>query len=92
MKYREMVDKALEDRRTALDKLLAYAYYRGREEADKQVSDMYRDQMRKIREDARKMRYYKSVLSILPASDYIYTPDYAGDHSSEFGGDEFEGE
>ena len=70
-----------------LDKLLAIAYYMGREEATKEISDKYNALLAEQRRRAEQRRYYKMAREIIGESQMIYSPDYAGEMGSTFGDD-----
>lgn len=69
-------------------KLIAIAYYMGRESADREVSDMYNAHLARQRKRAEKCRYYRMALDIVGPERYLYSPDYAGDMTAIFGSDE----
>lgn len=71
-----------------INKLLALAYYMGREEAAKEVSDMYNKHIAEQKKRAEACRYYKMAREVVGTEDYLYSSDYAGEMSSIFGGDE----
>lgn len=73
-----------------IDKLIALAYYIGRESATIEVSDKYNKLIAQQNERADKCRYYKMAKSIIGDKEYIYNSDYRGDMTSMFGDDETE--
>lgn len=102
MTYRERTDRALKTHETEMDKLLAYAYYRGKTEAARAVCDEHTRRLAAMRAEADKQRYHGLAHRIIDAGqvvrqdawtvrgnpDAIYHPDYAGDYADTFGGDE----
>lgn len=72
----------------SIDKLIVMAYYIGREQAAKDVSDMYSAHMAEQSARAAASRYHKMAAAILDNGDgYIYSGDYAGDMTATFGSD-----
>lgn len=69
-------------------KLVAMAYYLGRENATKEVSDKYSELIHNQRKRASECRYKNMVNKIIGDRDYIYFSDYAGNMTSSFGSDE----
>lgn len=65
-------------------KLIAIAYYIGRESATREVSDQYKKLIAGQRERANQSRYYNLAKTII-GDDYIYFSDYAGDMTETFG-------
>lgn len=73
-----------------LDKLIALAYYIGREEATREVSDKYNAVLAEQRERADNCRYHNLAHQIIGSVRYIPTGDYAQTMKSTFGSDETE--
>lgn len=71
----------------SLNKLLALAYYMGREEATREVSDKYNAHLAAQHERAEACRYYKMAAAIVGPEKFLYCPDYAGEMSATFGND-----
>lgn len=69
-------------------KLVAIAYYMGRESATKEVNDKYTKLIQEQRKRANECRYNKMANRIIGERDYIYCSDYAGEMTVIFGGDE----
>ena len=69
-------------------KLVAMAYYMGRESATRNVSNQYNKLIQDQRKRASECRYSKMTNKIIGDKDYIYFPDYAGDMTAMFGSDE----
>lgn len=70
-----------------IDKLLALAYYMGREEATRETSDKYNAVLEAQRKRAEACRYYKMAAAIIGDVKAVYSPDYAGEMSLTFGDD-----
>lgn len=70
-----------------LNKLLALAYYMGREEATRETSDKYNAVLEAQRKRAEACRYYKMAAAIIGNFKAVYSPDYAGEMSLTFGDD-----
>ena len=71
-----------------IDKLIAVAYYIGREEATKAVSDKYNDVIAEQRQRAAKCRYHNMASEIVGDTNYIYSGDYSQEMKKTFGNDE----
>ena len=69
-------------------KLVAMAYYLGREIATKETSDKYKELIHNQRKRANECRYKNMANKIIGNQDYIYCSDYAGDMTALFGSDE----
>ena len=74
----------------SLDKLIALAYYIGREEAAREVSDKYNAVLAEQRERADKCRYHNLAHQIIGSVRYIHSGDYSQDMKTMFGSDETE--
>lgn len=72
---------------TSVEKLIYMAYYIGREEAVKEVSDMYVRHITEQHERAGKCRYRHMAESIVAPERYLYHPDYRQDMTATFGSD-----
>jgi len=72
----------------SIEKVIALAYFIGREEATKEVSDKYTALLAEQRERANNCRYKHLAHSVIGDTDYIYSPDYAQDMTATFGSDE----
>lgn len=73
----------------SLEKLIAMAYWIGREEAVVEVSDIYGEHLHAQTERARASRFHAFAERILDnGPGYIYHPDYSKEMSAAFGGDE----
>ena len=77
-------DMSIDDTR----KLMAIAYYMGRESASRAVSDMYNALLRQQLSRADKCRYRHMAHAIQGDVKYIYHSDYSGDMTAIFGADE----
>ncbi len=71
----------------SIDKLIYIAYYMGREEAAREVSDEYADLICNQRERARQCRYKHMAMRVVGDIKYIYNSDYASDITEMFGDD-----
>lgn len=78
-------DKDMEQ--DSLNKLLALAYYMGREEATKEVSDQYNAVLAEQRKRAEACRYYNMATKIIGNVKAVYSSDYAGEMTLTFGDD-----
>lgn len=86
-RIKEAVDNCKDMEGDNLDKLLAVAYYMGREEATREVSDKYNAHLAAQHERAEACRYYKMAAAIVGPEKFLYCPDYAGEMSATFGND-----
>ena len=73
-----------------VNKIIAIAYYMGREDSCIETSNEYRKLLAKQKERARQCRYYKMALEVQGDIDYIYMPDYARDMTKTFAYDKSE--
>lgn len=72
----------------SIDRLIVMAYYIGREQSAKEISDKYNAHMAAQSARAATSRYHKMAASILDnGPGYIYSSDYSGDMTSTFGQD-----
>ena len=71
----------------SVEKLIAFAYMMGREEATKEVSNLYNNHIREQHERAAAFRYHRAALAIVGEETYIHTPDYAQETLALWGGD-----
>lgn len=69
-------------------KLIAIAYYMGRESAARDVSDQYNKLLAQQLQRAADCRYHNMALSIQGDVKYIYSTDYSGDMTAMFGTDQ----
>ena len=69
-------------------KLVAMAYYIGKEQGVKEISDKYTALLAEQRKRADKCRYNKMAHKVIGDVKYIYHPDYSGDMTEMFGNDE----
>lgn len=70
-----------------VEKMIAMAYYMGREMATREISDQYNALIAAQRERANACRYSKMANAIIGDQDYIYSDDYRGEMTSTFGND-----
>lgn len=72
-----------------INSLVAAAYYMGREDATKEVSDCYKAKIQEMRKTAQECRYHKMAESVINSamgqSDYIYFDDYSQSVKNELG-------
>lgn len=90
MTYKERLKKALSCIKTdedSIDRLIAYAYYAGREQATREYSREVKKVLKAQKERASSLRYNKLGLYVQGDIDYIRSGDYAGCYQDEFGGD-----
>jgi hypothetical protein len=75
---------------TTPDGLLVLAYYMGREEAARRLCDEHNKRVAAMRAAADQEHCHHVAHRVITAGgpDQIYSPDYAGDVTSTFGGDE----
>ena len=71
----------------SIEKMIAMAYWMGREEAARQVSDMYSKHIAEQRERAEKCRYRHMAEAVVGNERFLYCSDYAGDMTGTFGSD-----
>lgn len=93
MTIRERVKIALDNcdcEQDNLDKIIALAYYMGREKATREISDKYNAVLAEQRKHAESCRYHKMAAAIVGDTHYIYSGDYSGDMTATFGNDETE--
>ena len=76
-----------EDAPATVEKMILLAYYIGREEAARQVSDMYAAHIREQRERADQCRYRHMAQAVVGPENYLYSPDYAQEMTETFGSD-----
>ena len=72
---------------SSVEKLIYMAYYIGREEAVKEVSDMYVRHVAEQHERAGKCRYRHMAESIVGPERYLYHTDYCQAMTALFGSD-----
>lgn len=70
-----------------IDKLVALAYYIGREDAAREISDKYNAVLAEQRKRADDSRYHNLANEIIGSTRYIHSSDYAQDMKTMFGGD-----
>lgn len=90
MTIRERVKIALDNcdcEKDDMNKLVALAYYMGREEATRQISDKYSAILEAQHQRAEACRYHKMAAAIVGDKHYIYSGDYSGDMTAAFGND-----
>ena len=70
-----------------IEKMIYMAYYMGREDATREISDRYNALLREQRQRAQECRYHNLAAAIVGDVEYIYSSDYAKEMTSIFGGD-----
>lgn len=71
----------------SIEKMIAMAYWMGREEAARQVSDMYNAHLAEQRKRAEKCRYRYMAEAVVGDERFLYCPDYSGEMTETFGSD-----
>ena len=93
MTYREKIlnilDQDIDLETDSVEKLVYIAYMMGREKAGREVSDLYKSHLAEQRKRAAACRYNHMAEKVIGAETYLYTPDYAGEITAEFGGDAY---
>lgn len=93
MMYREKIlnilNQDIDLETDSVEKLIYIAYVMGREKATREVSDLYRNHLAEQRKRAEACRYNHMAEKVIGAETYLYTPDYAGEITAEFGGDAY---
>ena len=86
---KEYVDRAVSDSALysgdTVDRLVAFAYFYGRESATKEVSDEYRKLIRDMKGRALRSRYSNLILDTIGERNYIPFKDYSGKVTEEMG-------
>lgn len=88
-KIMEIVNQNVDLDKDSFEKAIKIAYMMGRESAAKEVSGRYNDHIAEQRERAKACRYSHMAEKIVGEETYIYSPDYAGEFTAEFGGDTY---
>lgn len=70
-----------------IEKMIYMAYYMGREDATREISDRYNELIQEQRKRAQECRYHKLAAAIVGDVEYIYSSDYGMEMTSTFGGD-----
>ncbi len=74
--------------KSSIEKMIYLAYYIGREQATREVSDRYNAHIAEQKARAKKSRYYRLALSVVGNEDYLYSTDYSAEMTGTFGSDE----
>lgn len=74
----------------SIDRLILAAYYIGLEKGTRETSDRYNQHIAKQRERANACRYHRMAMEIVGAESYLYSPNYAGDVTEMFAGEQTE--
>jgi hypothetical protein len=80
--------KSLDCETDSIEKVIALAYYIGKEEATREVSDSYKKLIQEQRKRAAECRYKHMAEKVIGDQNYIYFSDYAGDITGLFGSDD----
>ncbi len=75
------------DTAASIEKMIYVAYYMGREDATRKVSDEYAALIQEQHKRANECRYSRMANAVVGDKDYIYCADYAQEISNTFGGD-----
>lgn len=86
-KVRQCVN-ALDCEKDSIEKVIALAYYIGKEEATREVSDTYKKLIQEQRERAAECRYKHMANAVIGDQNYIYFSDYDCAMTGLFGGDD----
>lgn len=70
-----------------IEKMIYMAYYMGREDATREISNRYNELIQEQRKRAQECRYHKLAAAIVGDVEYIYSSDYGMEMTSTFGGD-----
>ena len=70
-----------------IEKMIYMAYYMGREDATREISDRYTALIREQQKRAQECRYHNLAAAIVGDVEYIYSSDYGMEMTSTFGGD-----
>ncbi|MFR6690684.1 hypothetical protein [Hominenteromicrobium mulieris] len=89
---KNIINTEIEMDKDSIEKLVKIAYYMGREEAAREVSDKYNDHIAEQKQRASECRYHNMAAEIVGDEDYIYSSDYAGDFTNTFAYDEIKKE
>ena len=86
----DAVNSIIEDRQAlysgdTIERIIAFAYYYGREQATKEVSDAYRSLIRDMRKRADKSRYTALINEAIGDKNYLLFGDYPGRITKEIG-------
>lgn len=93
MKIKERIEKALKCRNFEtdnIDKIIAIAYYMGKEKATKEICDRHKKIFDEQKERAKKCRYHKMAMEVIGNERTIYSDDYSNDITKTFGDDDTE--
>lgn len=68
-----------------IERLIAFAYFYGREQATKETSDAYRSMIKDMRKRAEKSRYTSLINEAIGEKNYLLFNDYTGRITKEIG-------
>lgn len=80
-------DLSGEHKTASIEKMIYLAYYMGKEEATRKVSDDYRNLIAEMRKRASECRYKHFANKVIGELDFIYEPEYSKDVTDVFGND-----
>lgn len=90
-RVRSLVESLVEigdgNSKASIEKMIYLAYHIGREEAVKEVSDMYTAHIARQRERANACRYKHMANTIVGTETHLYHPDYSMTMTAMFGSD-----
>lgn len=84
---RQIAKSNIDMKHASFEKMIYAAYYMGREEATREVSDEYAALIQEQRKRANECRYSRMANAIIGDKNYIYCADYAQEIGNTFGGD-----
>lgn len=91
MTINERIKKAIENfsgDEDSIDKIIALAYFIGREDATKEISDKVNAVFAEQKERAKACRYSNMAMSVQGDIDHVYSPDYSQGMTTSFASDE----
>lgn len=80
-------DMGDENEPASVEKMLLVAYYMGREQATREISDRYNAHIAEQKKRASECRYHDMAAAVVGKEDFLYSPDYSMEVTSLFGGD-----
>ena len=89
MKMEERVRQMVKSANMSEDsvaRLVALAYWMGREEATRKICDKHNNMIADMIYRATECRYHKMVSNVIGDCTVIYDDDYAGEFTATFGG------
>ena len=89
----ERIEKAIKNydaEKDSIDKVIAMAYFIGREQATKELSDKIAKVFEEQKKRALKSRYHNIAMNVQGNISYVYSADYSQGMTESFGSDETE--